>query len=109
MECDITDIQTNSTKGSALAIGIIALAVGALCVYGAYYLNANPDALEGMMGTVAMILLAIFAIFLIATFIYMIAAVFFYAAKGEEVQTNGNYSIDDIESVKETSSEKKEN
>lgn len=103
------EIRTNSTKGSALALAVIALAVSVLCIYGAYYLNSHPDVLEGIMGTVAMIVMVLFAIFLVAMFIYVIAAFFFYAAKGEEVQTDGNYSLDDIEPVKESSSEEKQN
>lgn len=99
------EIQTNSTKGSALALAVIALAVGVLCIFGAYYLNSHPDVLEGIVGVVAAILMVIFAIFLIAMFVYVIAAFFFYATKGEEIQTDGDYSLDDIEPVKESSSE----
>ena len=37
----------------------------------------------------------------------VILAVPMYVAKGEEYQTDISYSIDDVESVKETSSEEK--
>lgn len=99
------DIQKNSTKGSAVALATPALAVAVLLAYGAYYFNQHPDLLDGIMGTVATIVMILFAIALIAIFIYMIAGLFYYASKGEMVQTNGDYSLNDVESVKESSSD----
>ena len=99
------DLQKNSTKGSAAALAALALAIAVLLVYGAYYFNQHPDLIEGIMGTVATIVMILFAVALVAIFIYMIAGIFYYASKGEIVQTNGDYNLNDVKSVKEMSSD----
>ena len=80
-----------------LVVAIIAAAIAALFLI--------PGALESLVIVLAVIAVAIVAIVAVIFLCMVVLAVPMYVAKGEEYQTDISYSIDDVESVKETSSE----
>ena len=82
-----------------LVVAIIAAAIAALSLI--------PGALESLVIVIAVIAIAIVAIAAVIFLCMVVLAVPMYVAKGEEYQTDISYSIDDVESVKETSSEEK--
>ena len=82
-----------------LVVAIIAAAIAALFLI--------PGALESLVIVIAVIAIAIVAIVAVIFLCMVVLAVPMYVAKGEEYQTDVSYSIDDVESVKETSSEEK--
>ena len=82
-----------------LVVAIIAAAIAALFLI--------PGALESLVIVLAVIAIAIVAIVAVIFLCMVVLAVPMYVAKGEEYQTDISYSIDDVESVKETSSEEK--
>ena len=82
-----------------LVVVIIAAAVAALFLI--------PGALESVAIVLLVIGIAIVAIAAVIFVCMVVLAVPMYVAKGEEYQTDISYSIDDVESVKETSSEEK--
>ncbi|MDR3074473.1 MAG: hypothetical protein LBU30_00340 [Candidatus Methanoplasma sp.] len=94
----------NSTLGSALAI----LLLVAVIVVTAVYVALNPGILESL----AHLALVVIVILIIAAVIIYLAvailAVPYYAAKGEEYQTDASYDLDDVEPVREKDSEKKD-
>ena len=82
-----------------LVVVIIAAAIAALFLV--------PGALESLIWILVIIGIAIVAVVAVIFVFMVILAVPMYVAKGEEYQTGISYSIDDVESVKETSSEEK--
>ena len=68
-----------------------------------------PDVLDGMIYIVAIASMVILAICVIAFVAYLILGVAYYATKGEITQTGISYDIDDVESIKESSSEEVKN
>ena len=82
-----------------LVVAIIAAAIAALFLI--------PGALESLVIVIAVIAIAIVAIVAVIFLCMVVLAVPMYVAKGEEYQTDISYSLDDVESVKETSSEEK--
>ena len=82
-----------------LTVVIIAAAIAALFLI--------PGALETTIIVIAVIAIAIVAIVAVFYICMVVLAVPMYAAKGEEYQTDISYSIDDVQSVGETSSEEK--
>ena len=82
-----------------LVVAIIAAAIAALFLV--------PGALESLIWILVIIGIAIVAVVAVIFVFMVILAVPMYVAKGEEYQTGISYSIDDVESVKETSSEEK--
>ena len=82
-----------------LVVVVIAAAIAALFLI--------PGALESIVWILVIIGIAIVAIAAIIFICMVVLAVPMYVAKGEEYQTDISYSIDDVESVKETSSEEK--
>ncbi|MDR1404798.1 MAG: hypothetical protein LBJ20_04445 [Candidatus Methanoplasma sp.] len=94
----------NSVLGSAIAILLLAAAVVVIVVYVAL----NPDILKSLIYLALAVVAAGIAIAVIVYIAAAILAVPYYAAKGEEYQTDSAYNLDDIKSVKETDSEKKD-
>lgn len=94
----------NSTSKSAAVILLLVVIVIALIMY----LALNPELLENLAYLViaAVIVIAVAAV--IIYLVVMILAVPYYAMKGETYQTGADYDLDDVKSVKETDSEKKE-
>ena len=82
-----------------LVVAIIAAAIAALFLV--------PGALESLIWILVIIGIAIVAVVAVIFVFMVILAVPMYVAKGEEYQTGISYSIDDVESVKETLSEEK--
>ena len=82
-----------------LVIAIVAAAIAALFLI--------PGALESFVWILVIIAIAIAAVIAVIFIFMVILAVPMYVAKGEEYQTDISYSIDDVQSVKETSSEEK--
>ena len=82
-----------------LIVVIIAAAIAALFLI--------PGALESVLIVLAVIAIAIVAIAAVIFICMVVLAVPMYVAKGEEYQTNISYDLDDVKSVKETSSEDK--
>ncbi len=82
-----------------LVVVVIAAAIAALFLI--------PGALESIVWILVIVGIAIAAIVAIIFICMVVLAVPMYVAKGEEYQTDVSYSIDDVESVKETSSEEK--
>lgn len=93
-----------STTGSAIVLLLIVVCL----IAGAVYLCLNPDLLEGILYILVIAVLVIAAIIVVGYLIVAILAVPYYAMKGEETQTGATYNLDDVESVKEADSEKKE-
>ena len=99
----MAETKRESTGKSALmmvlVVAIVAAAIAALFLI--------PGVLESVIWILVIIGIAIVAVVAVVFVFMVILAVPMYVAKGEEYQTNISYSIDDIESVKETSSEEK--
>ena len=99
----MAETKRESTGKSALMmvliVAIIAAAVAALFLI--------PGALDTVAWIIAIVLIAIVAVAVVIFVFMVILAVPMYVAKGEEYQTDISYSIDDVESVKETSSDEK--
>lgn len=91
-------------KGSLILLAgvVIIIAVAA-------YLILNPDILKDLLYVALIVLAAIVAVVLIVFAVMLILAVPMYAYKGEKYQDGISYDLDDVESVKETSSEDKKN
>ena len=82
-----------------LVVVIIAAAVAALFLI--------PGALQSVAIVLLVIGIAIVAIAAVIFICMVVLAVPMYVAKGEEYQTDIDYSLDDVKAVKETSSEDK--
>ena len=82
-----------------LVVVIIAAAVAALFLI--------PGALQSVLIVLLVIGIAIVAIAAVIFICMVVLAVPMYVAKGEEYQTDIDYSLDDVKSVKEASSEDK--
>ena len=99
----MVETKRESTGKSALmmvlVVAIVAAAIAALFLI--------PGVLESVIWVLVIIGIAIVAVVAVVFVFMVILAVPMYVAKGEEYQTDISYSIDDIESVKETSSEEK--
>ena len=99
----MVETKRESTGKSALmmvlVVAIVAAAIAALFLI--------PGVLESVIWILVIIGIAIVAVVAVVFVFMVILAVPMYVAKGEEYQTDISYSIDDIESVKETSSEEK--
>ena len=89
-------------KSALMMILVAAIVIAAIAA-----LFLIPGALESVIIVLAVIAIAIAAIVAVVFIFMVILAVPMYVAKGEEYQTDVSYSIDDVESVKETSSEEK--
>ena len=89
-------------KSALMMILVAAIVIAAIAA-----LFLIPGALESLVIVLAVIAIAIVAIAAVIFLCMVVLAVPMYVAKGEEYQTDISYSIDDVESVKETSSEEK--
>ena len=69
----------------------------------------NPGVLEATLTVIAIIVVAIIVIALIIAGLMFFLAIPMYVKKGEQYQEGVDYSIDDVKSVKESSSEDKKN
>ena len=97
-------------KTGKSALGLVGIAIGViLLVIAVAYALSQPGVLETVASAAVIIVLAIVGIaFIIGAFIAL-SAIPMYAYKGEQYQENVDYSLDDVKSVKESSSEDKKN
>ena len=105
---DASNLKKAGTGKSGL--GMILLAIG---VIGAIALLiwalTNPEILAATLTLIIVIVVALIVIALIIVGIMFIIAIPMYVAKGEQYQDGVDYSISDVKSVKESSSEDKKN
>ena len=94
--------RAGTGKSALMMVLVVAIVIAAIAA-----LFLIPDAFENLMIALAVIAIAIAAIVAVVFIFMVILAVPMYVAKGEEYQTDVSYSIDDVESIKETSSEEK--
>ncbi|MDR0888030.1 MAG: hypothetical protein LBM39_02455 [Candidatus Methanoplasma sp.] len=100
----MSEIQKKSTLGSAL--GILALAIVIVAIIVAVALNSWIW--EDLLYLAVVIIVIIVLIVVIIAIAAAVLALPYYAAKGEQYQTDASYDLDDVESVKETDSREKE-
>ena len=99
----MVETKREGTGKSALMMVLVAAIV--IAAIAALFLI--PGALDSVMMVLIVIAIAIAAIVAVVFICMVVLAVPMYVAKGEEYQTDISYSIDDVESVKETSSDEK--
>ena len=80
-------------------VGILAIALVLIAV--AAYVILNPEILENIIYVILIVCVVIVAILIVVALAMMLAAIPLYVKKGEVYQTNQDYSIDDVKSVKE--------
>ncbi|MDD2626514.1 MAG: hypothetical protein WCQ63_00985 [Methanomethylophilus sp.] len=85
------------------AVGVAALVVLLIAVVAAFFVY--PSLVDVVVWAVLIIFLVILVIVVAYFLIAAIVAVPMYASKGEQVQKGAAYSLDDVKSVKESSSE----
>ena len=101
-----SNLKKVGTGKSGLGLLLIAAGVVALIALIVWALT-NPDVLKDVVKVVIIIVVAIVVIALIIAGLMFVMAIPFYIKKGEQYQENVDYSIDDVKSVKESSSEDK--
>ena len=99
----MVETKVAGTGKSALMMVLIVVIIGAAIAA----LFLIPGVLDSLLIILAVIGIAILAIAAVIFIFMVILAVPMYAAKGEMYQTDIDYSLDDVKSVKETSSEEK--
>ena len=99
----MVETKVAGTGKSALMMLLVGVIIGAAIAA----LFLIPGALESVIWVLVIIGIAIAAVAAVIFVFMVILAVPMYVAKGEEYQTDISYSIDDVESVKETSSDEK--
>ena len=97
-------------KTGKSALGLVGIAIGViLLVIAVAYALSQPGVLETVASAAVIIVLAIVGIAFIIGAVIVLSAIPMYAYKGEQYQENVDYSLDDVKSVKESSSEDKKN
>lgn len=98
-------MEASNMKRNSTTKGAIVLLIGVIiAIVAAAYVVMNPEILEDILYIALIVLAVIVAIALIVFAVMMIMAVPMYAYKGESYQ-DSSYDLDDVESVKESSSE----
>ena len=105
---EASNLKKAGTGKSGLGILLIAVGVVALIAV-VVWARTNPDILEATINVIIIIVVAIVVIALIIAGVMLLMAIPLYVKKGEQYQENVDYSIDDVKSVKESSSEDKKN
>jgi len=101
-------LKKKSTAKSG--VGILLLIVGAIIAIALIaYALMIPGVLESVATAAIIIIGVIIAIAIIAYAIMLIIAVPMYIAKGEQVQEGVEYSLDDVKSVENSSSDDPKN
>ena len=97
-------------KTGKSALGLVGIAIGViLLVIAVAYALSQPGVLEPVASAAVLIVLAIVGIAITIGAVIALSAIPMYAYKGEQYQENVDYSLDDVKSVKESSSEDKKN
>ena len=99
----MVETKVAGTGKSALMMLRVVVIIGAAIAA----LFLIPGAIESVIWVLVIIGIAIAAVVAVIFVFMVILAVPMYVAKGEEYQTDISYNIDDVQSVKETSSEEK--
>lgn len=102
------NMEKKKTGPSALLLLLLVVAVIAVIALAVYALTL-PGMLESVLTAGLIILGAVVAVIVIVFIAMMLLAVPMYAYKGESYQKDVSYSLDDVESVKEKSSEDDKN
>lgn len=90
------------------AAGFVVIAVMIVVIIAALvYALSQPGVLESVVNIVIIAVIVIAAIVIIGYVVMAIIAIPMYAYKGEQYQEGVDYNLDDVKSVKETSSEDK--
>ena len=97
-------------KTGKSAWGFVGIAIGViLLIVAVAYALSQPGVLETVATAAAVIILAVVGIVIIIGAVIALTAIPMYAYKGEQYQENVDYSLDDVKSVKESSSEDRKN
>ena len=102
MICMVETKREGTGKSALMMVLVAAVVIAAIAA-----LFLIPGALQSLVIVLAVIAIAIVAIAAIIFVCMVVLAVPMYVAKGEEYQTDIDYDLDDVKSVKETSSEEK--
>ncbi len=106
MEAD--NLRKKGTGKTGLALVAIAIGIVALIAL-AVYAFTIPGVFESVVKVALFIVVAIAVIAIIAYGAIMLISIPMYIAKGEQTQTSGNYSLDDIKPVENSSSDDPKN
>lgn len=97
-------------KTGKSALGLIGIAIGIILLIAAVaYALSQPGVFETVVSAAVVIVLAIVGIVFIIGAVVALSAIPMYAYKGEQYQENVDYNLDDVKSVRESSSEDKKN
>ena len=92
------------------ALGLVLIAIGIIAIIAAVvWVLMQPGALETLANVAVVAILVIFGIIIIFYAVVALAAIPIYAMKGEQYQEGIDYSMDDVQPVKESSSEDPKN
>ena len=101
-------MEADNLKRRSVTKGLPVLLLGVIAILAIIvYIALNPSILEDILLVVILIVIVIAAIVVIAFAVMMILAIPFYFLKGEQYQEGGSYDLDDVKSVKESSSKDK--
>jgi len=101
------DADNLKRRSTAKGVPFLILGIAAIIAI-VIYILLNPSILEDLLYLVILIAIAIVAVVVIALAVMMILAIPFYLMKGEQYQDGTSYDLNDVKSVKESSSEDKE-
>ncbi|MBE6514355.1 MAG: hypothetical protein II933_07085 [Candidatus Methanomethylophilaceae archaeon] len=92
------------------ALGLVLVAVGIIAIIAAVvWALMQPGVLEEVVNIAVIAILVIFGIVIIIYAVVALAAIPVYAMKGEQYQEGIDYNMDDVQPVKESSSEDPKN
>lgn len=95
---NLRKIGTGKDAIGLIVVGVLVIAVIAAAIW---YCVANPDVMKDILKVILVIVVAVIVIAIIIAVAAFVFAVPFYALKGEQVQTNTDYDIDDVRSVED--------
>ncbi|NLN72223.1 MAG: hypothetical protein GX137_05500 [Thermoplasmatales archaeon] len=99
---------TNEKRISTTLSGILLVLCAAILVALVVYVIMTPDVLESLVKVAIVIVVAIVLIILVIFLLMAVLAIPVYMFKGEKYQTDTAYGLDEVKSVKETSSDDKD-
>jgi hypothetical protein len=103
-------VQTQKVKTGKSGLGILLIVAGVIAIIAlAAYALTVPGVFESVVTIAIYIVVAIAAIAVIAYAAMLILAVPMYMSKGDVVQTDVDYSIDDVKPVENSSSDDPKN
>jgi len=97
-------VEKKSTLGSALIILLLVAIIAAAVIF----LILNPGLIGNLLAIAVIAIIVIVAIVIIIFVVMALLALPLYVMKGETYQTDASYDLDDVRSVKEKDSEKKD-